>query len=110
MTFSRLLACFLFALTLALAQDTRGNVSGTVTDSQGAIVPGAAVTVTNTGTGAVTRLTTNQTGYYEAPLLLPGEYSVSVEAPGFKKTVRSGVTVGHSEQLQIPLQLEVGGT
>ncbi len=91
------------------AQDTRGNISGTVTDAQAAVVSGAAVTVTNTGAGTTTRLTTNASGYYEAPLLLPGAYSVSVEMSGFKRTVRSGLTLALGDQLQIHLQLEVGG-
>ena len=62
-----------------MAQDTRGNISGTVTDAQNATISGAAVTVTNTGTGTRTKLLTNGSGYYEAPLLLAGEYSVTVE-------------------------------
>ena len=100
----RYLVCvFLFALGSVgiSAQDTRGNISGTVTDSQGAAVPGATVTVANTGTGTSTRLTTNASGYYEAPLLLPGAYSVTVESSGFKKSVRSDLTLGLGEQLQI---------
>lgn len=96
--------------TMSLAQDTRGNISGTVSDAQGAIIPGAAVTVANTGTGTSARLLTNSSGYYEAPLLLPGSYSVTVEMQGFKRLVRSGLTVGLSERLQIDLMLEVGGT
>lgn len=110
--FMQFAATALLVLCLApilAAQDTRGNISGTVTDSQTAIVPGAAVAVVNTGTGAITRLTTNSSGYYEAPLLLPGTYSVKVEASGFKKLVRSGVILGLGEQLQINVQLEVGG-
>lgn len=90
------------------AQDTRGSINGTVTDSTAAVVAGAQVTVTNTGTGAAARLTTNASGYYEAPLLLPGSYSVTVEASGFKRLVRSGLTLGLAEQLQINAQLEVG--
>jgi len=94
---------------LVSAQDTRGNISGTVTDSQGAAVSGATVTVANTGTGTSTRLTTNSSGYYEAPLLLPGSYSVTVENSGFKKSIRSGITLALAEQLQINMQLEIGG-
>ena len=75
------------------AQDTRGNISGTVTDPQGGVLPGVAVIVTNTGTGTTTRLTTNASGYYEAPLLLPGDYSVTVEITDFKQSVRSGLTL-----------------
>jgi len=94
----------------ALAQDTRGNISGTVTDSQQAAVAGAAVTVTNTGTGTQTKLVTNTAGYYEAPLLLAGEYRVTVENTGFKRSVRGGITLVIGDRLQIDVQLEVGGT
>ena len=90
------------------AQDTRGTISGTVTDPQGGVLPGVAVTVANTGTGTSTRLTTNASGYYEAPLLLPGAYSVTVETTGFKQSVRSGLTLAMGERLQIDFQLELG--
>jgi len=106
---SALLICLLSALA-ASAQDTRGRISGTVTDAQSAAISGAAVTVTNTGTNTVTRLATNSAGYYEAPLLIPGDYTVTVEAQGFKRTIRSGLALGLGDQLQIDLQLEVGGT
>jgi hypothetical protein len=105
--FSALLALAL--ASLLPAQDTRGAISGTVTDVQGALITHASVAITNAGTGTVVRLATNQSGYYEAPLLLPGKYSITVDVPGFKKSVRSGVTLGHSDQLQINIQLEVGG-
>ncbi len=73
------LALSIFALcAAAFAQDTRGKIHGTITDSQAAAVSGATVTITNTGTGTNTRLATNDAGYYEAPLLLPGGYSVTV--------------------------------
>jgi hypothetical protein len=105
-----------FALFLALfslvspAQDTRGNISGTVTDAQKAVISGAKVVVANTGTGTSTALTTNVSGYYEAPLLLPGEYQVTVESAGFKKSIRSGITLSIGDRLQVDVQLEVGGT
>ena len=94
----------------ARAQDTRGKFYGTVTDSQAAVVPGASVTVTNVEAGTTTRLTTNASGYYEAQLLLPGNYSITIESAGFKKSVRTGMTLGLGEQLQMDLQLEVGGS
>src|ERR1044071_6396022 len=59
-------------------QEVRGNISGTVRDS-GGVLPGAAVEITNTDTNTTHRLTTNETGYFEAPLLQPGNYRVSVE-------------------------------
>jgi hypothetical protein len=95
---------------MAFAQDTRGNISGTVTDAQKAAIAGAAVTVTNTGTGTFTKLVTNASGYYEAPLLLAGEYRVTVENAGFKRSVRSGITLVIGDRLQIDVQMEVGGT
>ena len=101
---------FLLVSGLAIAQDTRGAISGTVTDSQKAVIAGAAVVVANTGTGTSTRLVTNAGGYYEAPLLLAGEYRITVENAGFKKPVRSGITVSIGDRLQIDIALEVGGT
>ena len=65
-------ATCLAALCLsAYAQEARGSIQGRVTDPTGAIVPGATVTVTNTATNTSRRLTTNDTGYYEANLLEP---------------------------------------
>ncbi len=87
------------APSLLLAQDTRGTIFGTVTDQQAALVAGANVVVTNTDTGTMSKLVTNASGYYEAPLLLPGPYSVTVESPGFKKIVRAGITVALSDRL-----------
>lgn len=96
--------------SLSRAQDTRGTISGSVTDTQEAAVPGATVVVTNVDTNVRTTLVTNSSGYYEAPLLLPGEYTVSVESPGFKKVVRPNLTLAMRQQLRVDLTLEVGGT
>src|SRR5216684_1767325 len=106
---TRLLAV-LFALVVGLsqAQDIRGTISGTVTDSQGAQVAGAAVVVTNTDTNVSTTLTTNSSGFYEAPLLMPGPYQVNVEARGFKKINRPSLVLAMRGQLRIDIQLEVG--
>jgi len=90
--------------SLSWSQDTRGTITGTVTDSQQAVVGGAGVTVTNIGTNTTTRLTTNSSGYYEAPLLLPGNYSVTVQMSGFKRYVRSGITLAIGERLQIDVR------
>ena len=100
----------LLASGLSTAQDTRGSISGTVTDAQKATVAGAAVFIANTATGTSSRLTTNTSGYYEAPLLLPGDYRVTVENAGFKKSVHSGISLGIGDRLQIDVQLEVGAT
>src|SRR3954452_3734162 len=73
--------CLLAGLALsqtAAAQETRGKISGTVRDNAG-VIPGASITVTNTDTGVNQNLTTNQSGYFEAPLLNPGTYSVKAQ-------------------------------
>jgi hypothetical protein len=93
---------------LASAQETRSTILGFVKDAQGAVVPNAAVVVANTDTNASVRLTTNAIGYYEVPLLIPGRYTVSAELTGFKKAVRSGITLQVSDRTQIDLTLEVG--
>jgi hypothetical protein len=105
----RLFAVF-FALiaVVAQAQDIRGAISGTVTDSQRAQVIDATVVVTNTDTNVATTLNTNASGFYEAPLLAPGPYSVTVEARGFKKTSRSNLVLAMRGELKIDIQLEVG--
>src|SRR5688572_12874261 len=104
-------ACFAFCLALAMsAQETRSTIFGRVLDSQSAAVAGASIVVTNTDTNAATRLSTNDTGYYEASLLLPGNYQVSAEMQGFKKTVRSGIALSISSRVEIDLLLAVGET
>src|SRR5437870_12405495 len=103
------LLVFVFASAMGLCgQDTRGKISGTITDPQGAQIVGAAVTLTNADTNVSTPLTTNESGYYEAPLLIPGGYRVTVEAPGFKKTVRSNLVLTMREQIRVDIGLEVG--
>src|SRR4051794_20618030 len=67
----RLLAVFFGLLVCLSAQDIRGVISGTVIDAQGANVVGATVVVTNTGTNVSTTLTSNTSGFYQAPLLAP---------------------------------------
>jgi hypothetical protein len=66
------------------------------------------VIVENVDTGTQMRLTTNETGYYEANLLLPGNYRVSAEYTGFKRTVRSGVVLSLNARIEINLTLELG--
>src|SRR5512133_3521088 len=106
---SIVLASSLALLVLsAAAQETRSTIFGRVTDPQTATIAGATVVVTNTETNVSVTLTTNQTGYYEAPLLVAGSYQVSAEAPGFKKLIRSGVTLPVSVRLEIDLPLQLG--
>ena len=96
--------------TVCLAQESRGSITGKVVDPQNAVVPGAAVVVTNTATNVSGHATTNQTGYFEVDFLAPGTYSVSVESAGFKKLVRSGITLSTGDRLALNLNLDIGQT
>jgi hypothetical protein len=89
---SVLIILCLAAATLA-AQDTRGTILGRVVDPSGAAIPGVTVTVTNTDTNAGNQAVTNDSGLFEIPLLMPGPYRVTAEHTGFKKHVRSGISV-----------------
>ena len=74
---------FVFSASV-FAQETRGTINGHVLDEQGGAMPGVSVTITNVDTNVSTTLTTNSTGYYQAPLLLPGNYRVSCRAAGLQ--------------------------
>src|SRR5262245_13898315 len=102
-------ACLVLSGVLAgFAQATRSTIIGRVLDPQMATVASANVVVTNTDTNAVTRLRSNETGYYEANLLLPGNYQVVAEMQGFKKSVRTGIVLSISSRVEIDLLLAVG--
>jgi hypothetical protein len=106
----KVLGCVLFAVAVAMpagGQEVRGNISGTVRDA-GGVLPGASVEVTNTDTGIAQQLTTNGSGYFEAPLLQPGNYQVTVSLDGFKRVTRA-IALGVSQQINLPFELEVGG-
>ena len=89
------------------AQETRGNINGTVQDSSG-VIPGATVTITNADTGQTQKLVTNGRGYFEAPLLQPGPYRVAVEMTGFRGLTQSGITLSVGQSVTLKLLLEVG--
>ncbi len=93
---------------LGLAQEFRGSISGRITESSGAAVPGAQVIITSTATNTSTNVTTNDSGDYQARYLTPGNYTISVEAKGFKKAMRSNVEVRVGDKLELDLMLEVG--
>jgi hypothetical protein len=77
----------------SVAQEFRGRIQGTVTDTSQAAVSGASVTITNTRTGVATKRQTNDTGHYLFDLVEPGMYSVSIEYPGFTKFVKENVAL-----------------
>ena len=93
----------------AFSQETRSTLAGRVLDPNGGAIVGATVVVRNTDTGVTLNFTTNETGYYQATLLLPGNYEVSAESAGFKKLMRKGVVLQVSSTRDLDLALEVGG-
>ncbi len=107
--------CFLLALlglcaSRIAAQGLFGTISGAVTDSSGAVVPGATVKVTNVNTNVVTTLITNDAGVYNATSLNPGVYTVQAEAKGFKTAVVNGIALEVSANPRVDLVLQVGAT
>src|SRR5262245_48154909 len=92
----------------ALAQETRSTILGTVKDQSGAAIAGATVDVTNTETNTTAKLSTNSSGYFEAPYLLPGVYSITVTAHGFKRHVQQGYTLTVNSRQNVDITLEIG--
>ena len=93
---------------LAFAQQGTGTLSGTVTDPQDAVIASAKVEVSNIDNGAVFRTQTNGQGFYTAPGLAVGRYEVRAELAGFKRAVRSGITLQVNQNAQVNLVLQVG--
>jgi hypothetical protein len=77
----------------AIAQTVTGTLQGTVTDSSGAVLPGATVTIRNADTGGLREVVTNDVGFYSAPYLAIGRYTVTAKLDGFQTVVREGVQV-----------------
>ena len=93
---------------LAAGQEFRGTILGRITDPSGAAVAGAAVEVVNTATNAAHRTASDETGDYQVPFLVPGEYSVQVESAGFKRVSRQGIRLATNETLALNFTLEIG--
>jgi hypothetical protein len=96
-------------LPVALAaQAVTGTILGTITDSTGAVMPGATVTLRNLGTGLTRTMTTDAAGEYTAPSLPTGKYSVTAELSGFKTSTVPSVDLGVDQHVRMNLHLEVG--
>src|SRR3990170_1745217 len=101
------LLCFVVS-TNAFAQTTNATLGGTISDATGALIPGVEVTATNTGTGVVTNVLSNESGAYQFASLQTGTYNVRAELPGFQTQERSGVALGISQQVRLNFTLQVG--
>lgn len=102
------LLLFFALLSTALAQTSRGSLSGTVTDSQGALVSNASVTITQHGTNVTRQTTTNSAGFYRFDAVDLGAYDVSVKAPGFSTENKTNVQVESARNASIDFALKVG--
>lgn len=109
-----LFVCFLPAWlmcgagSLARAQEARATLAGRVTDAQGALVPGAIVSVVSDDTGVRRQTETNPQGNWVVQFLLPGRYQFTVTAQGFKTANRTGITLQTGDYKQIDIQIDVG--
>ncbi len=104
----RSMIAFVFIASLAFAQEFRGSISGKVSEASGAAVPNATVVISNIATNTTSTVTTNDSGEYTVFYLTPGQYSVSVEAKGFKKAIRQNLEVRIGDKLALDFALEVG--
>lgn len=93
----------------AKAQDL-ADVVGTVTDSSGAVIPDAQVMVANPDLGFVRRVVSDASGEYQASRVPIGNYTLTVEKPGFGKLVRSGITLQVGQTLRVDLQIAPGAS
>jgi hypothetical protein len=96
-------------LAPARAQSVYGSLFGTVTDKSGAAVPGATITVTDEAKGTVVSVTSNGSGDYNVPHLIPDVYDLKVEAKGFKSFETKGVKVEADTAPRIDPTMDVGG-
>ena len=109
----RVLATFLFSLSLAAAaaaqgQAINGTIEGSVADDSGAVLPGVTVTVTNTDTGDMRVVVTNESGVFRAPLLPLGSYRVSAELQGFRRYEQTGIALSAGQVAVLNVRLGVG--
>src|SRR5438045_4055514 len=110
---SRVAALIAMALaaTAAIAQATGGaTLVGTITDTTGAVLPGAKVSVVNVETSFRSETQTSPEGSYYVPYLSPGNYRITVEAAGFRTYVRNGVVLRTAETPRVDITMELGST
>jgi hypothetical protein len=105
----------LFGISILLgaplcAQVFNGQLTGTVTDASGAVVPGARLTATNLGSQTATSTTANAEGVYRFPNLQPAEYSLRCTATGFKTFEQKSITIQVNQVLEVNVKLETGQT
>jgi hypothetical protein len=108
LTFLAVAALVLTPATTSFAQGITGSITGTVSDSSGAVIPGATVTITQIETNAAHTVTTSGAGTYNVTLLPPGHYKVAVTKAGFQSQTQTGITLAIDQTVEIDAQLSVG--
>src|SRR5205814_2082231 len=108
MRFLKLIGAVFATSLLSFAQIGTSTITGRVTDTTGAVVPNVTVTITTKATNVNTNAVTNEDVIYRVPSLQPGEYRVSFEAPGFKKSLLENVDLRTGDTQAVDASLEVG--
>ena len=101
---------FFFQTPNVYGQVDQGAINGTITDTSGAVVPNAAVTLLNTDQGITLETKTNSSGGYAFSPVRAGHYTVTVTAQGFAKTTQKNLTVNVAQVLQVNVQVKLGAT
>lgn len=99
----------LMTFVLAGAQESRGSLNGTVTDPNGAALPGATVEIKNVETNVANTATTNEDGNFSFPLLNPGKYTLTVTAQGFSNVTRENIEIRVADKLTLDVPMSVTG-
>jgi len=102
------LSLLLFLSPFLHGQTSTGAISGTVTDSADAAIPGATITLTNDGTGVSISATTDGSGYYTVEGLSVGSYTINVSSTGFQKSVTKGIQLDPGQRRANNVKLSVG--
>ncbi|MBL8240246.1 MAG: TonB-dependent receptor [Bryobacterales bacterium] len=98
----------LLALSAIHAQEVRATITGTVSDPQGSVIVGARILARNLANGAITEVSTNESGLFVAPFLPIGKYAVTASMTGFKSSLRNDVELRVGDRIQLNFALEVG--
>lgn len=104
----RFFPAILFLSCAAFAQEFRGSLSGRVFDQLQAVIPNAKIAVTHKDTGSRSQTVAGADGSYTLPFLPPGPYTLTAEAPGFKRFVNPNIRVTTNEREQVDIALELG--
>src|ERR1041385_745005 len=92
----------------AYSQSENATVGGTVQDPTGAFIPGVMISATNTRTGIVTSIVSNEAGAYQFASLQPGTYEIKAELPGFQTAITKNFPLGGAQQARLNFTMQVG--